>query len=391
MHLNKILLFLGFISLSLLLNAQTSIAVLELEGKGLSEIEASILTDRLRNELFQTGKYRVIEREMMGEIMDEQGFQLSECTSTECMVEIGQLLGVDQMIGGSVSKFGSMYSVAVRLISVETGEYLGTATYDHEGRMEDLLKIGMRIVANQLSGFEKGQNVAVKQTASEPVENNNITESTIIADNKAKTTIANETPRETQVQKTQPKRQSSKEVKKEFPKLMLRSELGIYGLTDSDLKKYYKGTLGPLFGANIVYNVLNIPNFGAVGLLAGMQTMLLIMSPENTDYGDWDEQKVYLATKLGFQAVSSGKSKVTISTGFGYTSLSVTTVVTDSRGNTYDPVNKSTGGLFADFLFSFRPLKNVNLTFDAGYGTLVAGKDNIHGGNKIVVGGSINF
>jgi len=124
--LRSIFRFLLTLLITASLSAQTSVAVLELEGKGLTEMEASILTDRLRHELFQTGKYRVVERELMGEILNEQGFQLSECISTECMVEIGQLLGVDQMVGGSVSKFGTMYTIAVRLVSVETGEFLGT-------------------------------------------------------------------------------------------------------------------------------------------------------------------------------------------------------------------------------------------------------------------------
>ena len=37
-----------------------TIAVLEFEGKGVSQSEASILTDRLRDEIFNTGSFNVI-------------------------------------------------------------------------------------------------------------------------------------------------------------------------------------------------------------------------------------------------------------------------------------------------------------------------------------------
>ncbi|MBN2000373.1 hypothetical protein JW935_22675 [candidate division KSB1 bacterium] len=142
------------------LTAQTNIAVMEMTAKGLSDTEASILTDRLRLELFKLGDFKVIEREMMDQILQEQGFQQTGCTSDECIVQIGQLIGVEQMVGGSVSKFGNMYSIAARIVSVESGEILRIATYDHEGQLEGLLKYGISSVAAQLTG---------RQTAPAPV------------------------------------------------------------------------------------------------------------------------------------------------------------------------------------------------------------------------------
>lgn len=134
--------------------AQTRIAVVDFESKGVSETEVSALTDRLRDELFKTGKYKVLERAMMEEILKEQGFQLSGCTSDECVIEIGKLVGVEQIIGGSISKIGSVYSVSSRIISVETGEILQVANYDFAGNISGLLTQGMRNAAIQLSSGE---------------------------------------------------------------------------------------------------------------------------------------------------------------------------------------------------------------------------------------------
>lgn len=132
-------------------DAQTYIAVLEFLGKNVPEAEASALTDRLRIELFRTKRFKVLERELMDRILKEQGFQLAECTSDECIIEMGQLIGVEQVVAGSVSRVGDVYSVAARIVSVETAEIERIATYDYEGKIGYLLKIGMEMIANELA------------------------------------------------------------------------------------------------------------------------------------------------------------------------------------------------------------------------------------------------
>ena len=132
--------------------AQLSIAVIDFDGKNVTLEDASALTDRLRIELFNTRKFVVTEREKMDAILEEQGFQLSECSSDECIVEMGQLIGVQQIVAGSVMRIGRVYSVAARIIDVERGSIINTAIFDHEGEIGNLLKVGMREIARQLAG-----------------------------------------------------------------------------------------------------------------------------------------------------------------------------------------------------------------------------------------------
>ena len=138
--------------MSATLFGQSYVAVIDLSGHNVSGEEASALTDRLRIEIFNTGNFRVLERELMEKILDEQGFQQSECTSNECLVEVGQLIGVEMIIGGSVGKVGDVFSVSARIVSVETGEMVKTATFDYEGKIGELLRIGMHSIAYQLAG-----------------------------------------------------------------------------------------------------------------------------------------------------------------------------------------------------------------------------------------------
>ena len=132
-------------------NKPLVIAVYELTGKNISSGEASALTDRLSLELANLDAFKVIEREMIEQILVEQGFQQLGCTTNECMVEVGKLIGVEQMIGGSISKVGNTFSVAAKIIDVETGELTKTAIYDYSGNIDILLTKGMRKVAIDLA------------------------------------------------------------------------------------------------------------------------------------------------------------------------------------------------------------------------------------------------
>ena len=150
-----LLLLLSFVA------AQETMAVIEFEGIGISQIEAKALSNRLRDELVSRGNYRIFERGKMEEILKEQAFSQSGCTSNECAMEVGKLLSVEGIIIGSISNVGSVYSVSARIVSVESGEITKSAIYDYQGSIDDLLTTGMRYVSELLfSGVN---------TTSEPV------------------------------------------------------------------------------------------------------------------------------------------------------------------------------------------------------------------------------
>jgi TolB-like protein len=127
------------------------IAVVEFEGNGISSNETKALTNRLRNELHNVGLYEVYERGLMDEILKEQGFQQTGCVSDECLVNVGKLIGVDQIVGGSISKVGNTLTVSARLIEVETGKLLKVTDYDYNGPIDGLLTSGMHVVAIAIS------------------------------------------------------------------------------------------------------------------------------------------------------------------------------------------------------------------------------------------------
>jgi high-affinity Fe2+/Pb2+ permease len=146
----KYLLIILFSSNILLSQSQTTIAVLDLESLGIDPSETSVLSNRLRSLLVNLGDYKVIERSRMEEILNEQGLQQSGCTSDECVVEVGKLLGVQKMLAGSFGKFGNVYTLELRIIDVQTGKIESSTNYDYRGEIENLLVKGVETALRTL-------------------------------------------------------------------------------------------------------------------------------------------------------------------------------------------------------------------------------------------------
>jgi len=118
---------------------ELAVAILDLEGRGISALEAQTLTDRMRSELVKTGAVTVVERGQMQEVLEEQGFQQTGCTSAECAVEVGKLLGVSQMVTGAIGKIGQSYTIDIRLFSVESGAITRTVNSTYKGEIDGLI------------------------------------------------------------------------------------------------------------------------------------------------------------------------------------------------------------------------------------------------------------
>ena len=118
-----------------------TISVMDLNvTSGLSPQEVSMLTDKLLNEFVNTKFYKVVERSKRDEILKEQGFQQSgACDQGACLVEAGQLLGVQKMVGGTIGKLGVMYVVELRIMDVKTGEIDQAFSRKYSGDVSNLL------------------------------------------------------------------------------------------------------------------------------------------------------------------------------------------------------------------------------------------------------------
>lgn len=128
------------------------VAVLPLDARGLTTEEAQVMTEMLGSELLQTGAFRVMERSQMDKILAEQGFQKSgACDNSQCAVEMGQLLGIERMVVGSIGKVGRTFLVSVRMVNVGSGEIMRSVSRTTTSDVDDILTRMLPIVAGELA------------------------------------------------------------------------------------------------------------------------------------------------------------------------------------------------------------------------------------------------
>jgi len=114
-------------------------------------MEASIASDLLRSEVVSSGSYHVLDRANMSSILAEQSFQQSGCTDSACAVQLGQLLNMEFMIYGMLLKAGTVFYLAVDMISVETSQIVKSAKVKMDGI--DGLEGAVKQVVTEITGI----------------------------------------------------------------------------------------------------------------------------------------------------------------------------------------------------------------------------------------------
>jgi curli biogenesis system outer membrane secretion channel CsgG len=81
------------------------------------------IQDILTNELAVNTGIRVVERDQVQKILDEQKLSTSGAVDKETAVKVGKLLGVHHMVtGGFITDRSGSMNLSVRVFNVETGE-----------------------------------------------------------------------------------------------------------------------------------------------------------------------------------------------------------------------------------------------------------------------------
>ena len=156
-----------------------TVAVIDFDPSGISQQEATSLTNRFRTAVGDVGAMRLVERGKMEEVLQEQGFQQTGCTSIvarnllplyfeECAVEVGQLLGVQNMIGGSIGRVGDTFTLDVRMISVQSGISLVTKQKTYAGKIDGLI-IEIEVLAYELFGITIPDELQARRKTGVPV------------------------------------------------------------------------------------------------------------------------------------------------------------------------------------------------------------------------------
>ena len=140
-------------SASMVVARLPAVAVMPLSARSVDTEALEGIASALGSSLLKTGKFRVLERSQMDQILREQGFQQSgACDGSECAVEVGKLLAVDHIVVGSVSRIGNTYSLTARMVNVGSGEVLRSSTRNSNAELDALVTDAIPLVARELSG-----------------------------------------------------------------------------------------------------------------------------------------------------------------------------------------------------------------------------------------------
>ncbi|NCB97847.1 MAG: hypothetical protein EOM36_05770 [Bacteroidia bacterium] len=145
-----ILVFLLMVSYGALSAASNqTAAVFPFDDNVISSGEAIALSDIFENRLATTGKFDLVERKSIEQLMKELNFGSSSFIDQDTAVKAGRLLSAHWLFLGSVSKLGNTYSVNVKIVNTETGRIVTGAS----GEANDILQLKKSVesIADKLS------------------------------------------------------------------------------------------------------------------------------------------------------------------------------------------------------------------------------------------------
>jgi hypothetical protein len=119
--------------------AQTeTVAVLPLSWAGVDSESASAVTEYVQSAIASSGTYKVTERREIQKVLREQSFQMAGVTDPQNAARAGQLLSVNKVVMGSITKLGEQYTLVLKIVDVSTGSVLKTVKKPGRIQIEDI-------------------------------------------------------------------------------------------------------------------------------------------------------------------------------------------------------------------------------------------------------------
>lgn len=130
----------------------SGVAVLDIQGTGISPELLPTLTEILTVEIAEFGLYKVIAgRDIQSMLGFERQKDVLGCTDAACLAEIGGALGVDRIVASHVGMVGSTYVVNIKLINIRQADTEGRVYETVRGEVDALISI-VKTAAQRLLG-----------------------------------------------------------------------------------------------------------------------------------------------------------------------------------------------------------------------------------------------
>ncbi len=133
------------------------------------------ITDKIMEELVNSGKYIVLDRSFVTQVLSEKEFQISSgLVKTDEIKKVGQYLGADFVVVARASKIGETYFLSARMIDVKSGAVASQTSMEKPGKIDVLLEIaravGVKIAGGEYKEIEEEAPVAAAAKPVKPVK-----------------------------------------------------------------------------------------------------------------------------------------------------------------------------------------------------------------------------
>lgn len=98
----------------------STLAVFDIRAKT-NEIDGEMIRQKLISEIVASDRFKVVSRDRLSELFNEQGLTLSGVIDSEYAVEVGKLIGVDGFIDGYATLENNQFDMSLNLIRTSNG------------------------------------------------------------------------------------------------------------------------------------------------------------------------------------------------------------------------------------------------------------------------------
>jgi TolB-like protein len=122
-------------------NHRTRIVVLDFSDlDGNTSIFGKYLAETLITDLFDSGKFQVVERRLLVKVLEENKLKSTGLIDPATVKKLGQVLGADAIVSGTITDLANHVAVNARLVATDTAAVFGSASQEIE-KDEDVRSI----------------------------------------------------------------------------------------------------------------------------------------------------------------------------------------------------------------------------------------------------------
>ena len=140
-----------------------SVGVVDFQAEGISDLEVRTLTQRFTSELNNTARAILFDREVLNNQITSAGLTVAGCKTPECILtNIGNELGAQFIITGSISKNGDRYALAAVLTDVVTQKAERVLSTNYRGPVDGMIT-ELEIMAWEIMDLEPPESLVTKR------------------------------------------------------------------------------------------------------------------------------------------------------------------------------------------------------------------------------------